>query len=250
MSPEQLEYQKGFYEAHPSIQKLERRFRKAEKVRYVLRQYPAAFDLKRAICVDIGCSSGVITNHISDLFRLVVGLEYDFYALKQHGPLGDNVQLIHGDAMRLPVADQSVDFILCLQVYEHVPDAEILVCEMDRVLKPGGVIFFSGPNKGFPIELHYHLPFLHWLPRKWASALLKILGRGDHFYERIYSRNELMHLFQRFEILDISVDILQQGQQFAGLRGPVLWLTKLPASFLNLFRGIFPNYNWLLYKSS
>ncbi len=63
-----------------------------------------------------------------------------------------------------PLEDESCDLVICAQVYEHVPDDRRLAEEVYRVLKPGGVVFFSGPNWLFPIEGHYHLPFLHWLP--------------------------------------------------------------------------------------
>lgn len=43
-----------------------------------------------------------------------------------------------GDAHRLPFADESVDAIVCTEVFEHLLDPPAAALEMIRILKPGG----------------------------------------------------------------------------------------------------------------
>ncbi len=50
------------------------------------------------------------------------------------------------DAGRLPLADDSVDALVTLEMLEHVPDPGAVVRELSRVLKPGGAIFLSVPS--------------------------------------------------------------------------------------------------------
>jgi ubiquinone biosynthesis O-methyltransferase len=58
-----------------------------------------------------------------------------------------DVRLEVGDATRLNFADASFDKIVCSEVLEHIPDAGRAVGEMHRVLKPGGAMVVSTPNR-------------------------------------------------------------------------------------------------------
>ena len=49
------------------------------------------------------------------------------------------------DLTRIPVEDQRFDAIVFSQVMEHLPDPLSVLRELRRVLKPGGVMFYSGP---------------------------------------------------------------------------------------------------------
>ena len=50
------------------------------------------------------------------------------------------------DATQLPFEDQSFDFVTCQTVLMHVPDAETVVAEGLRVLRPGGLFLAAEPN--------------------------------------------------------------------------------------------------------
>lgn len=45
--------------------------------------------------------------------------------------------------------DATFDAVVCLEVIEHIVTAELLLAEMARVLRPGGVLVLSTPNFGF-----------------------------------------------------------------------------------------------------
>jgi SAM-dependent methyltransferase len=53
---------------------------------------------------------------------------------------------VHGDGMMLPVADQVFHTVLCNQVLEHVPEPSMLLAEITRVLRPGGVLLLTTPQ--------------------------------------------------------------------------------------------------------
>jgi ubiquinone/menaquinone biosynthesis C-methylase UbiE len=53
---------------------------------------------------------------------------------------------IIGDLKNIPLDDESVDMIICIQVLEHVPEPWKVVKEFNRVLKTNGYLFMSLPH--------------------------------------------------------------------------------------------------------
>ena len=49
------------------------------------------------------------------------------------------------DLKNIPVEDSRFDFIVFNQVMEHLPDPKSVLFELNRVLKPGGMMIYSGP---------------------------------------------------------------------------------------------------------
>jgi SAM-dependent methyltransferase len=239
-------YQPGFYAHSEAVRDEERRLRKAAKIRLALQNF--GLSANDGLCLDVGSSSGIMTAQIAPLFGHTVGLDYDVTALGTIAPQDRiAVDYVRGDAMGLPFADCCVDAVLCAQVYEHVPDDVQLFAEIYRVLKPGGVVFFSGPNWLFPIELHYNLPFLHWLPQAWANGLLQALGADDQYYEKSRHMWSLRRLMHRFEVYDATLDLMQSETLIATpwLREAAGWL---PQPIWTLLYPWLPNFNWILRK--
>ena len=50
-----------------------------------------------------------------------------------------------GDAMDYPIADDSVDLLFSSSVVEHLSDPELAVREINRVLKPNGIVYAEIP---------------------------------------------------------------------------------------------------------
>jgi arsenite methyltransferase len=50
----------------------------------------------------------------------------------------DNVELLEGEAVALPVPDEDFDAALAVQVIEYVPDVEKALAELRRAVRPGG----------------------------------------------------------------------------------------------------------------
>ncbi len=66
-----------------------------------------------------------------------------------------------GDALRLPLADASVDVTFSSNVWEHVRSPEAVADELVRVTRPGGLIFLSYTNWLSPWGGHETSPW-HW----------------------------------------------------------------------------------------
>ena len=159
-------------------------------------------------------------------------------------------EVVRGDAAALPLADGAVDLAICAQVYEHVADAEALAAEVYRVLAPGGVCFFSGPNRWDPLERHYGLLFLSWLPRAVAHAYVRAAGRGERYMERPRSWWGLKRLWRGFTLQDYTVAAIRDPLRFQVVDelGSLAWVGRAPLWVLRALLPLYPNYNWVLRK--
>ena len=77
------------------------------------------------------------------------------------------------DGKKIPAADLEFDLLICNSVLEHVnpEDRPRLAAEMVRVAKR---IFVQTPAYSFPIEPHFVMPFIHWLPRQLGYYLAHV----------------------------------------------------------------------------
>ena len=60
---------------------------------------------------------------------------------------------IEGDLTEIPLETASLDGAFCMEVLEHVDDDRAAIRELARVVKPGGVLVVSVPNRRAPLPL-------------------------------------------------------------------------------------------------
>jgi SAM-dependent methyltransferase len=142
-----------------------------------------------------GCGVGMYVEHLVESGGKVFGLEYDFERAAEAGR--NSPRIINAAGEHLPYPANTFDLVLSHEVLEHVLDDRQAVCEMVRVLKPGGRAVVFVPNRGYPFETHgiywrgkYHFGnklFVNYLPRAWRDRLAP--------HVRVYSRSGLEKLF-------------------------------------------------------
>jgi glycosyltransferase involved in cell wall biosynthesis len=78
-------------------------------------------------------------------------------------PIHDNQPDICWKDNRIPLEDSSVDSALCTEVLEHCPEPEAVLTEIYRVLRPGGILFFTvpflWPLHEVPFDQYRYTPF-------------------------------------------------------------------------------------------
>ena len=100
--------------------------------------------------LDVGCYSGDFVAELlrRDPARDVIGLDYDEEGLKLarllHPELADRYR--RSSAYELDLADESVDCVTFQEVIEHLEGPAVAVKEINRVLRPGGVLVVTTPN--------------------------------------------------------------------------------------------------------
>ena len=168
----------------------------------------AAGERIRGRILENGCGVGMYMEHLSPFGGEVLGLEYDFARAAEARRNSANVINAAGEA--LPAPASVFDLILSHEVLEHVQDDRLAVCEMIRVLRPGGRLLLFVPNRGYPFETHgiywrgkYHFgnkPFINYLPRRWRNRLAP--------HVRVYSGGDLERLFADLPVRFIERTII------------------------------------------
>jgi SAM-dependent methyltransferase/uncharacterized membrane protein YbhN (UPF0104 family) len=132
------------------------------------------------IGVDLGCGLGLQCREMQRRGYRVFGVDASQQLLKYAHEAG--VAVAAGDAMKLPFRDESLDFVYTIGVLHHLPEASAqhaAVCEITRVLKPGGLCIVHETNPRNPLfrfYMGYVFPVLKsidegielWIdPRQW-----------------------------------------------------------------------------------
>ncbi|RLA42803.1 MAG: hypothetical protein DRR06_13625 [Gammaproteobacteria bacterium] len=86
-------------------------------------------------------------------------------------------------ATHLPFVEGSFDIAISNHVIEHLHDAENHLEELARVVRPGGLVYLATPNRQWPLEVHYKVWLLHWLP---AVAFNTILRWANRYQEPLW----------------------------------------------------------------
>lgn len=208
--------------------------------------------LENLTTLNVGGSAGIIDEYLSRYFSHVTGIDIDekaiLYAKTNFQKEGLTFEI--GDAMNMKYEANSFDVVICSQVYEHVPDAAMLMQEMFRVLKPGGAIYFSAGNRLMFNEPHYNLPLLSVLPRPLAHLYLKMSGRGDHYYEKHFTYWGLKRLVRAFEVIDYTPLILSKPEKYKTeyMVKPGSNKQKIAAFISKYMIWLVPGYIWILKK--
>ena len=130
-------------------------FRRVELIRKHMTSHTAGKS-----CLEIGCGTG----RISQVLRRLVGtLTVTDLSEKLARETGQrlNVSWKQQDACSLRLPDESFDVVISSECIEHTPDPAEALREMLRVLKPGGLIVVTSPNKV-------------WYPILWLSMVTGI----------------------------------------------------------------------------
>ena len=113
---------------------------RADKVREIFQKLPAGPKI-----LDVGCATGAIMRPLvkqHDIHGVDICEPYVQQAVKA----GVKAVLHDIDAGPLPYPDKSFDAVFCGETIEHYVDTDWLMSEINRVLKPGGLLVITFPN--------------------------------------------------------------------------------------------------------
>ncbi len=98
--------------------------------------------------LDAGCGSGVYAERLADQGADVVGVDVSegmVERARERVPSGAFYQADLGEPLDA-VEDDSVDLVVCLHVFSHLPDLSTTVGEFARILRDGGHLVLSTHN--------------------------------------------------------------------------------------------------------
>ena len=116
-----------------------------------LHRYAFAAALVKGLdIVDLACGEGYGTAILSSCANVVVGVDIDENTVAQarvrYGAIS-NARFIAGAMSNTGLESQRFDAVICFEAIEHVSDQQSVFGEIVRLLKPGGFVIMSTPNK-------------------------------------------------------------------------------------------------------
>lgn len=117
---------------------IKRRWKRRRRRRKVGRAYDMALEIARAIppgskVLDVGCGNGFIAHHLSAMLgSRAVGIDLT-------DSTAAPIDFRRYDGAHFPVADKSFDAVLFCYVLHHAQDVSVVLHEMRRVLRDGGL---------------------------------------------------------------------------------------------------------------
>ena len=84
--------------------------------------------------------------------------------------------VVRGDGERLPLPAETVAFVHCAQVLEHVGSPAAFLREVRRVLRPGGHAYLTAINRHALRDPHFGVLGVNYLPRRVADRVLDLIG--------------------------------------------------------------------------
>lgn len=138
--------------------------------------------------LDVGCGGGLLSERFANLGCTVTGIDRSvptLAAARAHAEkAGLVIDYLEGSAESLPFQERQFDVVCCCDVLEHVDDLDVVVREISRVLKPGGVFFFDTINRTLRSKL---------VAIKFAQdwRLTRLILRDVHVWEKFVRPGEL-----------------------------------------------------------
>jgi O-antigen biosynthesis protein len=118
---------------------------------HMARYEHAAPMVKGLRVLDVACGSGYGSHHLATAggAHAVEGVDIsqdvvDHARATYKAPA---LSFRHGSILDLPFADASFDAVTCFETIEHVDDDRGALAQLRRVLRPGGVLWISTPNR-------------------------------------------------------------------------------------------------------
>jgi 2-polyprenyl-6-hydroxyphenyl methylase/3-demethylubiquinone-9 3-methyltransferase len=141
---------------------------------------------KRA--VDVGCGGGILTEALAQLGvnSLGIDLSHDLIDVAELHALETETASVNYQKIAVEkLAEEqpeSFDFVTCMEMLEHVPDAGSIVAACAKLVKPDGMVFFSTLNRK---------PKAFLLAIVAAEYVLQIVPKGTHEYKTFIKPSEL-----------------------------------------------------------
>ncbi len=179
------------------------RFQASLLLQYI---YSFGINIDGRLVLDLGSGLGGYSQEIARRCGAKV-ISLDLIGLLRS--LEQGIYMLIADALSIPLRDESVDFIFCASLIEHVSNPVLLVKEIKRVLKSGQYCYLSFPPFYSPRGGHEFSPF-HYLGEPCALYLSRLMkkahpGWAARIYKPSPSPTSLANAYQGWGLFKLTI---------------------------------------------
>lgn len=185
--------------------------------------------------LEIGCGRGFYEEYLSQIYPKLnitaIDQKNEYLSVARKKTRSTRVDFQKGNALNLAYKHNSFSAGLATEVLEHLPNDLLALQELYRVIKPGGRVILSVPNKRYPflwdpinyvLETYFntHVPKdIWWLAGIWADherlyteqELVSICQKAKFQIERVYRSTHFCIPFSHFILYGIGKNIVELG---------------------------------------
>lgn len=212
-----------------------------------LHRYLQACELvKGKTVLDIACGEGYGSNRMADFAQQVTGVDISAEAVAHARSRYKkrNLQFLEGDCAAIPLPDHSVDVVVSFETIEHHDRHQEMMLEIKRVLKPGGILLMSSPDKLYYSEEpgnhnEFHVKELY--EQEFKDLLAAHFKNAVYFGQRVLYGSAILSdghgaLSTAYRYDDAGNEIVSSS----GIGKPLYWIALASDSELpDLAGGIF-----------
>ena len=121
----------------------------SRRLALVLRTIAAQKIHQGCLILDLGSGPGTYTRSLTELGYRCVAVDYSFNVAKLAKSRDRSGTYLQGEAYHLPFRNDRFDALICVGVLQSLQSINEAICEMQRVLRPGGYLFLDGLNSLF-----------------------------------------------------------------------------------------------------
>ncbi|MFQ5676006.1 MAG: class I SAM-dependent methyltransferase [bacterium] len=137
--------------------------------------------------LDIGCGEGGTSLALSQRGAEITAIDFNPVRVEKLAndlkDSGTKFSVQRGDAQVLTFDNGQFDCVILQDVLEHLHQPAQALREASRVLKKGGLLYLSTPNRWSPLNFfsdpHWNLPLVSTLPRKGVEYFITKIARRE-----------------------------------------------------------------------
>lgn len=177
-------------------------------------------DLHGKLVLDAGSGTGWFSKRACERGAEVTSMDVGEKILSEVEKKCHSKRVV-GDVLNIDLASESFDFVMCTEVIEHTTSPLEALSELQRVLKPGGVLILTVPNRIWhfsvsianTLKLRPYEGYENWVG--WFQLKRKLASLG-------FSLDSMrgFHLFPF--VLPISYPVLDFFDNYGRQLGPVM----------------------------
>ncbi|MGC8494164.1 MAG: bifunctional 2-polyprenyl-6-hydroxyphenol methylase/3-demethylubiquinol 3-O-methyltransferase UbiG [Syntrophobacteraceae bacterium] len=152
--------------------------------------------------LDVGCGGGFLAEEFARDGFCVTGIDpadRSIEAARKHAAENNlTIEYRVGKGEALPFPDASFDIVVCCDVLEHVDDPGLVISEVARMLKPGGLFCYDTVNRTWLSKVALIKISQEWSFTNWTEP-------NVHVWEKFIKPAELIALMNRCKLANLEL---------------------------------------------